>query len=205
MKDGIFAATMSTLKIAEKDDGEGEFHYVKGVVYTPMQVDTDGETMTAADIRKMAHEFIAQGLVDKIDVMHDKRPSGAQVVESYIAVPNDPEGFEDGAWIMTVRMPEGPLWDEVKSGELNGFSFHAEVSKTPVRAVIEIVRSAVGATYENTDDEIVPPHTHTFFVELDDNGRVVRGFTDRQLDHVHQIRGTVVTEQAFGHSHRYGV
>lgn len=62
----------------------GEFHYVFGEVYAPDIVDTDGESMAASDIQKMAHDFLARGMVRALDVNHDRQSSGAVVVESFI-------------------------------------------------------------------------------------------------------------------------
>jgi hypothetical protein len=189
-------------------DLDPEWHYVYGPVYIPLQVDVDGETMTATDIMQLAHDFIANGLVSKIDIMHDKIPSGAQVVESYLTKEGDPDGFPPGTWILGTRIPaDSDAWDKVEKGELNGYSFNAMVQKIPQVVAVDIAKIVTGTTYDGDHGESgVPTHRHNFYVEFNDKGRVIVGATDMSDDgHFHQILGTVVTEEAAGHSHRFEV
>jgi len=182
---------------------EGGYHYVYGVVYSPLQVDTDWETMTQADIVKMAHEFLAEGRTTNIDVMHDNQVSGAAVVESFIARKGDPD-YPEGAWVLGVRIPEGPLWEAVQKGVLNGFSVEASVLKVPKKVLVDLVRIALGETEMSTAGEIAP-HKHHYYLEFDANGVVTLGVTDEVLGHIHQIGGTTATDLADGHSHRFFV
>ncbi|MCR5813886.1 MAG: hypothetical protein K6G15_05295 [Desulfovibrio sp.] len=69
----------------------GEYHYVFGEVYVPNIVDTDGESMTAEDIQKMPHAFIANGLVKSLNTNHNHILNAAEVIESFIARKNDPD------------------------------------------------------------------------------------------------------------------
>lgn len=179
-------------------------HYVYGVVYSPLQVDSDWESMTASDIRKMAHDFIASGKAGQIDMYHETVPCGAEVVESFIARKDDPD-FPEGAWVLGVRVEEGPVWDLIRKGELNGFSVDAFVSKVPKKVMVDLVQICMGDTELNVDIENVRPHTHQFYVEFDSQGRVSAGYTDEVEGHTHLIYGTVVTESADGHNHRFTV
>ena len=178
------------------------FHYVYGVVYAPMEVDIDGEVMASGDIQKMAHNFIADGLVSAIDVQHDRVQSGAEVVESFIARKGDPD-YPEGAWVLGVRMQEGALWEAVKSGDINGFSVDALVKKASRKVLMEVNKISSGFTEMSVDGAEIQPHSHTFYVEFKDNGRVDFGTTDEVLGHMHKISGTVVTDKSEGHSHRY--
>lgn len=189
---------------ALKTYSSGEYHYVFGEVYAPLQVDTDGEAMTAGDVRKMAHDFIAAGMVQAIDRDHDHVVCGAEVVESFIARENDPE-YRKGAWVLGVRMKDGATWEAVKSGAINGFSVDALVHKSVQTVLVELTRIASGTTESSLGGEDVPPHSHVFYAEFLDSGRVKFGTTDDVLGHVHPISGTVVTDTAMGHSHRYFV
>jgi len=74
-----------------------EERLVYGEVYSPLHVDTDGEAMTAAEIKKMAHHFLSSGRVNKIDVSHNLEESGAIVIESFLARKHEPDGYFDGA------------------------------------------------------------------------------------------------------------
>lgn len=187
-----------------KTFSSGEFHYVFGEVYAPDIVDTDGESMSAADIQKMAHDFIASGRVSALDIDHSHELCGATVVESFIARAGDPD-FAEGSWVLGIRMPDGELWERVQSGELNSFSVDALVTKVASARKLPKLTSACGTTAEQSDLSTLPPHTHAFFIEFDEQGRVSIGRTSKVLGHVHAIEGTVTTEKADGHSHRFFV
>ena len=182
----------------------GEFHYVYGEVYAPDIVDTDGESMSAQDIQKMAHDFIASGKVSALDTDHNQEICGAQVVESFIARKGDPD-FAEGSWVLGVRMTDGELWERVQSGELNSFSVDALVTKVASDRALPKLSAACGTTLEQVARSDIPPHTHAYFIEYDANGRVAFGKTDEVLGHSHAIKGTVTTEKSEGHSHRFFV
>lgn len=188
---------------ALKSFSSGEYHYVFGEVYAPNIVDTDGESMTAEDIQKMAHDFIACGLVKALDTNHDHIWNGAEVVELFIARKNDPD-YAEGAWVYGVRMKDGALWEAIKSGEINSFSFDAtiqkELSETELPAYPSVV---IGTTYEPVEQE--PAHTHAYYLELDEKVRVVSGKTSIAEGHFHEIGGMVSTEIANGHTHCFAV
>lgn len=178
-------------------------HYVYGVVYAPLQVDTDWETITSEDIRNMAHDFIASGKVANIDLQHNHQLTGAKVVESFIARKGDPD-YPEGAWVLGVRVPEGPLWEAIKAGKINGFSVEMLALKVPKVVPVDLAKIAVGTTEENTDGNIAP-HQHEFYVEFDSNGQIILGITDEILGHQHDIIATVRTEVSQGHTHRFFV
>lgn len=188
---------------ALKTYSSGEYHYVFGEVYAPLQVDTDGEAMTSGDIRKMAHDFIAAGMVKAIDRDHNQVVCGAEVVESFIARGNDPD-YREGAWVLGVRMKGGSIWEAIKSGEINGFSVDALVHKSIQTVLVELTRIASGDTEPNQEEDVLA-HSHVFYTEFLDNGRIKFGTTDEVLGHFHTISGTVVTDKAMGHTHRYFV
>jgi hypothetical protein len=97
-----------------------------------------------------------------------------------------------------VHIPDPSLWDAVKKGLLNGFSFQSLVKPTTVDVEIDAIRDFVGET------ELSEDHSHTFFVELDEIGNVVGGRTSKAPDgHYHEIQWASVTSRTNGHSHRF--
>ena len=183
----------------------GEYHYVFGEVYAPNFVDTDGESMTAEDIRKMAHDFIASGRVRSLDTNHNHILSGAEVVESFIARKGDPD-YAEGAWVLGVRMTDGELWNAIKAGEVNSFSFDATIRTEPsTESLPTYPNIMIGTTYEPVEQDGIPAHKHAFYLELNDKGRVVSGKTSIAEGHSHEIRGMVTTEPTNGHAHRFAV
>lgn len=96
---------------------------VYGTVYAPYVKDTDGDWADAETIQKAAHEFLRKGRNANVDVQHDEKPSGAYVVESYVA--------EKGEWNVTIQMdPQSETFGKVQKGELKGLSMGANCVKT---------------------------------------------------------------------------
>lgn len=171
---------------------------VFGEVYAPLRLDTYGEFMLPDDVEAMAHRFMRLDLSGVVDVQHDNVPRSAYPVESFIAREGDPD-FTPGAWVVGVKVDDNLVWSAIEKGELNAFSFQAMVKAREYTVEYEVVRDEAGATEESEG------HTHLFFVQLDDRGRVVKGMTDEVDGHRHEIRRGSVTEAASGHTHRYFV
>lgn len=187
---------VETVPVAKSED---ELQIVWGEVYAPGYPDSDGDYMTADEIRKMAHAFIQSGRVNMIDVQHDNREDdyNAYVVESFIARKNDPD-FIQGSWVLGVKIEDPTLWAQVKKGELNGFSFEAQAYKRDSEIEIEVSPTVIGRT-DTTDG-----HSHRFFAQFDDDGQFTSGVTDPGPDgHIHRIDRPTVTEEAAGHTHRF--
>ena len=174
---------------------------VYGDVYKPFDLDSDGECMTHEDVVEMAHNFMAHGRVNKVDVGHSLEESGVLVVESFIAKENDPDGFVPGAWVIGVKVIPDEIWDKVKKCELNAFSFYGSVERVPHEAEVTIARKVTGTTEKNTDG-FVPEHHHEVDIELDENGRVQHATVGEAQEHTHTVSKVGATDSAIGHSHR---
>lgn len=177
-----------------------EHQIVKGVVYAAGYVDSDGEAMTAEDVRQAAWNFLQERREKNIDVMHDWKQSGCEVVESNVTDSED-EYFPKDAWVLGVKCTD-EIWEKVRSGELNGFSFGGSVAKYPQKVYLEVAKEIVGETEQNLNKDTIPSHEHRFVVYLDDSGNIVKGTTDTTQDHHHTIRYGTATETMLGHSHR---
>jgi hypothetical protein len=175
---------------------DNEKQVVYGEVYAPFVLDTYGEFMLPHDIELMAHRFMRLDLAQTIDTQHDNVPNGSYPIESFIAREGDPD-YTPGAWVLGVKVPDAKIWNMVKRGDLNGFSFQSLVKPKDVEVSYEVMRDHVGSTQRSAD------HEHVYFVQLDDMGRVIGGKTDTVNGHSHEIRGASVTETASGHSHRF--
>ena len=189
-------ATASAPSVQIKKFDE-EQQLVYGEVYAPDVPDSHGDFMTAEAIQKMAHEFMRRGLVKNIDVQHSREESGSYVVESFIAREED-SIFIPGSWVIGVKIPDGAIWNLVKTGELNGFSLDGEgvrVSTTLEMSVPDIIEGVTEASMG---------HSHKFFVKYDEVGNFLGGWTDNGPDgHSHMISKGTATETAMGHSHRF--
>lgn len=103
---------------------DSESHYVTGIVYEPMTEDTDGEFMTAEEIRKAAYYYAKN--FELVDIQHSFEPEkSCSVVESWIAKADFSLGGEqvkEGTWLMTVEVVNDELWEKIQKGEITGFS-----------------------------------------------------------------------------------
>lgn len=182
----------------KKQDKEKQIVYAE--VYIPYRVDTDHETMSKEDVMVAAHKFLANGKIFKIDVQHDLKESGCQVVESFIAQ----EGWEpfiEDSWVMGVKCTD-EVWKAVKSGDLNGFSFYGVTKKVPTRVLVEVTKQIAGVTGPQTENSPLPDHEHTYLINFDDKGNIVSGKTDMVHEHFHPIARGTATEEEMDHRHR---
>lgn len=191
---GSFSAVSHTVQVTKTHD---ELQIVYGEVFAPGFPDSQGDMMTSETIMKMAHEFLAKGLVQKIDVNHSQTESGCYVVESFIARDDDPT-FIPGSWVLGVKVPDRQLWSLIKSGELNGFSLDGKAFTNPVKIEVEMPEVLSGETMATEG------HTHTFTVRYDVDGNLVGGVTSPGPDgHAHSISRGTMTDVTQGHSHRF--
>ncbi|HFE38235.1 MAG TPA: hypothetical protein ENK06_07440 [Gammaproteobacteria bacterium] len=110
-----------TVPILKTDE---EKRLVYGIVYSPDEVDSEGDTMTAADIEKMAYNFMAQKRTQQVDKQHDGEADEGFVAESWILKDGDPL-FPDentGAWAVGIKVVDDETWEQVKTGEIGGLS-----------------------------------------------------------------------------------
>lgn len=170
---------------------------VTGAVYVPLVLDSQGEFMFPEDLDLMIERFNSLDQSALIDTAHNQIPNGSYPIASYRAPEGDPM-YEPGTWVMSVKIEGDDLWRQVKEGELNGFSFEAMVDHVRFDIDFEIMRDHVGLT------EVAEDHTHIFFAQVDQIGRVCRGMTDKAEDgHFHAVVCSTRTTDSEGHNHRF--
>lgn len=172
---------------------------VTGQVYAPNTIDAHGHFVTSEELQNIAHKFMVDGLQTSIDVQHDNKVIDAVIVESYIAKDNDPD-FEPGSWVATTKINDEIVWNMVKNGELNGYSFEILTYRDDVIVDVEFNTWYYGFTDPNPYDN----HTHPFMVRMDAEGNIAWGMTGLGSDGspAHPIKKSSVTERIDGHSHR---
>ena len=130
---------------------------VYGVVYSPGEVDAQGDFTTEEEIKKAAWNFMKSGRVWNVDVEHTEKRVPAYVAESWLSKGGDPLFPDEPAntWIVGVKVEDEGLWTDIKKGKYQGFSM-AGVAK-----VQEVEKS--GDTYyvsrAKTDWPIAPSDT----------------------------------------------
>ncbi|RFB62135.1 XkdF-like putative serine protease domain-containing protein [Bacillus thuringiensis] len=145
---------------------EEDKQLVTGVVYEPDVEDTHGDTMTAEEIEKAAYTFMEN--YQHIDKQHDEIAGKGTVVENWIAKSDMTVGDQEvkaGTWLMTVRVDDTDTWEEIKKGEVTGFSMggfgeRVEIAKTDdfthedkglIRKMLDFVK---GETHKITKGEV---------------------------------------------------
>ena len=128
-KSGVFAKAIPLIKGVDPDDER----YVLGVVLEPEVVDAQGDIYSAEEVRQAAHRFMEE--FGGLGLMHRFRVNDqVKVLESYLA-PADLDMGEikvrKGTWLLAVRILADELWEQVKDGQLTGFSIGGSARRVP--------------------------------------------------------------------------
>lgn len=122
----VLAEVRKQEDVAERDQFrkfDEEKRLVYAEVYLPDIEDAHGHCMTAQEIEKMAHGFMKNRRTTSIDLNHDNRTDyDCAMVESFIARSGDPD-YVPGSWVGVVHVGNDEVWDQIKKGEITGFSF----------------------------------------------------------------------------------
>lgn len=111
------------MKNARKDDQPGlkrvlTQRIVMGEVLVPGVPDAEGDVVSSEVVKQAAYQFLVY--YRTVGRQHQEFDNVGEVVESFIARPQDPD-FTPGAWVIAVQCSE-ETWKRVCSGELKGFS-----------------------------------------------------------------------------------
>jgi len=101
---------------------------VYGEVLVPDVVDAQGDKITVEEIEKACHWYMENS--QKSKVMHKGDFIETAVVENYIApidmtvknMQGESYNIKKGTWIMATKIYDDKIWQQVKSGELTGYS-----------------------------------------------------------------------------------
>lgn len=182
-------------------DGQGFERIVFGEVLIPDTVNVYGDFHTKESIRDFAYGFMLRGF--GLDIDHDNidvTGSKVSIVESFIARDGDPD-FTPGSWVLGSYISDDALWQGVLDGVINGYSYEALISQMEV----DIHVSDSRLVYGDTEPDPVDKHVHRYFVILDEDGRPISGGTTYTNQHNHSITFHTVTDESFGHTHRYNL
>ncbi|CUU80081.1 XkdF-like putative serine protease domain-containing protein [Campylobacter hyointestinalis] len=115
------------IKIVKSSD-EG---MVYAVVYSPDEIDTQGEFADANTIKKAAYGFMKSGFTRNIDKEHDFKSVDAYVAESWLVRKGDPlfPNEKEGSWAVGIKLESDELKAAVKSGEIAGISMAGLANK----------------------------------------------------------------------------
>ncbi len=123
-----FTKTVTLIKGADPADER----YVLGIVLEPETVDAQGDIYSADEVRQAAHRFMEE--FGGIGLMHQLRVNDqVKVLESYLAPGELKIGevaVKKGTWLLAVRILSDGLWEQVKGGQLTGFSIGGNARRT---------------------------------------------------------------------------
>lgn len=190
-----------TCRIVQRADANFE-QVVLAEVLVPNVPNSWGDLYTAESVKEFCYRFNKEGF--GLDVEHDQVNVDGQefyVVENFIARNGDPD-FIEGSWVVGVKILDDDLWQKILRGEINGFSFQADVFMQPLEIVYESeTRIVIGVT----EPDPIDGHTHTMTVVIGPLNKVLSGGTGITDNHSHPITGASVTGLANNHTHRIQV
>ncbi|MBA7551458.1 hypothetical protein ES705_43998 [subsurface metagenome] len=105
--------------ISKKEDE----HIVCGVVYAPDEVDSQGDTATAEEIKKAAYRFMEN--VQKYKLNHKGKFIDVKPLESYLAPVDfeiNKQKIKRGSWLLVSRVLDKKVWKGIKDGTITGYS-----------------------------------------------------------------------------------
>ena len=94
------------------------------------------------DIPGIVEKFMQRGLSNFVNIQHDENTlsnTDAVLVESYFVnkergiVPNEFANVTDGSWITSYKILNEEIWQQIKSGDLKGFSIKISAELEPVK------------------------------------------------------------------------
>lgn len=168
---------------------------VYGVVYAPDMLDAFGGFSDREEITKLAYRFMQLDLSRVIDTQHDNVPNNSIPIESFIAKEGDPL-FPEGSWVLGTKIVDDALWEDIINGTYNGYSMQIRTKVKAYDISYFSFPSLVGST------EVSQEHTHYYFLELDEKGRIIKGNTSVDDGHSHSISTNSITDTESDHSHR---
>jgi hypothetical protein len=106
----------------KKIDDEQKMVY--GIVYSPDEVDLQGDIASADVIKNMAFSFMKNARTNNVDKQHNFISDEGFVAESWLTKNGDPVFPEEkaGSWAVGIKVEKEETWQLVKSGAITGLS-----------------------------------------------------------------------------------
>ena len=159
---------------------DAKAHYVTGIVYEPMEEDTQGNYMTEEEITKAAHWFAKHG--NQVDLQHSFEPlDGASVVESSVAKCDyelDGQAIKKGTWLMTVELTSPEIFEAIEKGEITGFSMGG-MGKYSQEDVALLKSEDLASRTEQEKKGILKRLASLFGMEMVEKGQVKDHYMER--------------------------
>lgn len=126
--DNVEDSFSKLFQIRKLDDDQ---KIVYGIVYSPDEVDSQGDFASAEDIKKMSYQFMKEAKTNNVDKQHNFIPGEGFIAESWILQEGDPifPDIAKGSWAVAVKIEKEDTWQKIKNNEITGLSM-AGVAET---------------------------------------------------------------------------
>lgn len=102
-----------------------------GIVYSPYEVDSQGDWTNEEEIKKAAHNFMKNKNITNVDKEHSFLNEKAFVCESWIIKSNDDIfPYSRGAWAVGIKIDDDELKELITKGQITGLSMAGFAKKT---------------------------------------------------------------------------
>lgn len=109
-------------------------HLVYGIVYSPEEVDSQGDFAQESVIQEMAYNFMKNCRLNNVDLQHNYNPEYGFIAESWIVRKDDSlfPNEKEGSWAVVIKVEDMKLWEEIKAGNITGLSMAGEAEAISV-------------------------------------------------------------------------
>ncbi|HZW38305.1 MAG TPA: XkdF-like putative serine protease domain-containing protein [Ignavibacteriaceae bacterium] len=141
---------------------DDEKNIIYGIVYSPDEVDLQGDTASAEVINEMAYQFMKSSRTRNIDHQHNENPVDAYIAESWLIKKGDPvfPNEKEGSWAVAIKIDDKDLWQLVKSGEISGLSIggFADIEEAPKKSFVQKISGWVNNKNINKEENKKSEH-----------------------------------------------
>lgn len=126
----ISKAEMKNVPIIKVDSKK---QIVAAIVYSPGEIDSQGDTTTAEEIEEACHKFNLGH--PRFRVNHGSKDIDVDLLESYTLPLTGKIGKErvvKGSWIILAKIKDKEVWEQIDSGDLTGISMRGFANKEEV-------------------------------------------------------------------------
>ena len=119
--DSIGEQFQKQIEIRKIDEDQ---HMVYGIVYSPDEVDLQGDLASADVIKDMAYNFMKNAKTNNVDQQHNFVSDEGFVAESWLTKQADPVFplEKEGCWAVGIKVEKDDTWQLVKNGVITGLS-----------------------------------------------------------------------------------
>lgn len=141
----------------QKSDEEQQMVY--GIVYSPDEVDSQGDYTDIEVIKQMSYDFMKNKNVENIDVDHTFKNEDAFVAESWLIKSPDSlfPNEKEGSWAVGIKVNNPEIWNKIKNKEINGLSMAGiaeteEINKVKKKeTIMDKILKLFGIVKEDTE------------------------------------------------------